>query len=116
MSCFGSTTEPGKSLLFRCSRQCRAVREEGRKQGAVAGNSKARRGNFGNRVTVAIWTSGACNFRFVQAIKIHSAAKNAGTMMNVGCRFWTNLCLPPGDRKLFVLAVVANLVLKYLFT
>ncbi len=44
----------------------------------------------------------------MQAIEIHSGTKNAGTMVNVGHEYWTNLHLPPRDRKIFVLAVVAN--------
>ncbi len=46
--------------LLSTMQGCEGGREEGRKRGAVAGNSKVRRGNFGNRVTMAIWTSGAC--------------------------------------------------------
>ncbi len=38
----------------------------------------------------------------VQAIGIHSGAKNAVTMVNVGREFWANPRLPPGDRKIFV--------------
>ncbi len=70
--------------------------------------SKVRWDNIGNGVTPEMWTSGACNFRLMQAIEIHSRAKNAGTMLNIGCGYWTNLCLPPRDRKVFVLAVLAN--------